>query len=109
MVTSLVRAAGVWLLLMGAEVAHGIARTLWLAPVVGDFHARQIAVFTGSLLILLIVGGTIRWMQAPTARRLLLSDYNLRQGGLLPIGLAVMALSPWLATRIRGRTSGTQG
>jgi hypothetical protein len=32
----------------------------------------------------------------------LASDYDLRDGGLLPIGLLVMASSPWLATRIRG-------
>jgi hypothetical protein len=51
---------------MAAEIVHGIARTLWLAPVVGDFRARQIAVFSGSLLILLIVSVTIRL--APEAR-----------------------------------------
>jgi hypothetical protein len=130
MATCLVRAAVVWLLLMAAEIVHGIARTLWLAPVVGDFRARQIAVFSGSLLILLIVSVTTRWMR-PSAPRLLISigllwvvltvgfeigfgrfilgyswnrlasDYNLREGGLLPIGLLVMALSPWLAMHIR--------
>jgi hypothetical protein len=31
----------------------------------------------------------------------LASDYNLREGGLLPIGLGVMALSPMLAVRLR--------
>jgi hypothetical protein len=131
MATCFVRAAVVWLLLMAAEIVHGIARTLWLAPVVGDFRARQLAVFSGSLLILLIVSVTIRWMRPPTPRLLmsigllwvvltvgfeiglgrfilgsswprLASDYNLREGGLLPIGLLVMALSPWLAMRIRG-------
>jgi hypothetical protein len=132
MATCLVRAAVVWLLLMAAEIVHGILRTLWLAPVVGDFRARQIAVFSGSLLILLIVSVTIRWMRPSTPRLLisigllwvvltvgfeigfgrfilgyswnrLASDYNLREGGLLPIGLLVMALSPWLAMRIRPR------
>jgi hypothetical protein len=131
MLTLLVRAAVVWLLMIGAEVVHGIARTLWLAPVVGDFHARQIAVFSGSLLILLIVSATIQWMRVPTKRLLfaigilwavftvgfeigfgrlildaswdrLASDYDLTEGGLLPIGLLVMAFSPWLAARIRG-------
>jgi hypothetical protein len=131
MVICLVRAAVVWLLLIAAEVIHGIARTVWLAPVVGEFRARQIAVFSGSLLILLIVSVTIRWMRVPTKRPLfaigplwvvltvgfeigfgrlvmdsswngLASDYDLPEGGLLPIGLLVMAFSPWLATRIRG-------
>jgi hypothetical protein len=135
MATYLVRAAVVWMLLMAAEVVHGIARTLWLAPLVGDLRARQIAVFSGSLLILSIVSITIRWLQIPTARLLipigllwvvltvgfeiglgrfilgypwhrLAADYNLPEGGLLPIGLLVMALSPWLATRLRGAAPG---
>jgi hypothetical protein len=132
---SLLRAGLVWLVLMMAETLHGIARTLWLAPVVGDFRARQIAVLSGSVLILLIVTLTIRWMHVPTRGLLfaigvlwvvltvgfeigvgrwiagypwdrLASDYNLRQGGLLPIGLLVMALSPWLATRALGWATG---
>jgi hypothetical protein len=131
MVRCLVRGAIVWLLLIGAEVVHGIARTLWLAPVVGDVRARQIAVFSGSLLILFIASVTIRWMRVPTKRLLvaigvlwvvltvgfeigfgrlvldaswsrLASDYDLTEGGLLPIGLLVMAISPWLAARTRG-------
>jgi hypothetical protein len=126
-----VRAAAVWLLLIAAEIVHGMARELWLVPLVGDFHARQIAVLSGSLLILSIVTITIQWMQVPTVRLLIwiglawvgltvgfeigvgrgamgyswqriASDYNLPAGGLLPLGLLVMALSPWLATRIRG-------
>jgi hypothetical protein len=132
-----VRAAAVWLLLIAAEIVHGMARELWLAPLVGDFHARQIAVFSGSLLILSIVTVTIRWMQVPTVRLLIwiglawvgltagfeigvgrgamgyswqrvASDYDLLEGGLLPLGLLVMALSPWLATRIRGEVPGGQ-
>jgi hypothetical protein len=124
------RAVAVWLLLMAAEVIHGIARTLWLTPLVGDVRARQIAVFSGSLLILLITSLTIRWLRVRTLRALmsigvlwvvltlafefglgrlvlgyswdrLASDYNVCERGLLPIGLLVMAMSPWLATRIR--------
>jgi hypothetical protein len=135
MVICLVRAGIVWVLLIAAEVVHGIARTVWLAPVVGDFRARQIGVFSGSLLILVIVCVTIRWMQVPTKPLLvsigllwvvltvgfeigfgrlvldsswnrLASDYDLPEGGLLPLGLLVMALSPWLATRIRGLAPG---
>jgi hypothetical protein len=123
------RAVAVWLLLMCAEVVHGIARTLWLAPAVGDFRARQIAVFTGSVLILAIVSLTIRWLRAGETRSLLTmgltwvvltlvfelglgrvlgyswdriaADYNLIRGGLMPIGFAVMAASPVMAARLR--------
>ena len=41
-----------WLCIIVVEVLHGIARTTFLAPAVGDFRARQVAVFTGSFLIL---------------------------------------------------------
>ena len=30
------------------------------------------------------------------------SDYNLLQGGLMPIGLLFLALSPLIAAKIRG-------
>jgi len=123
------RGACVWLLLMAAEVVHGVARTLFLAPAVGDFRARQLAVVSGSLLILAVTSVAIRWMRPGTNRSLvgigvmwvvltlgfevsvgrlvgyswsrIASDYNLLQGGLLPIGLTVMAMSPWMASRLR--------
>ncbi|MBI3803288.1 MAG: hypothetical protein HY282_05950 [Nitrospirae bacterium] len=127
----LLRALGVWVILMAAESLHGAARTLFLAPRIGDFRARQIAVFTGSIIILAIVTRSIRWI-APTSTRdrlsvgflwlgltlafemlfgrfvigapweRIASDYNLAEGGLLPIGLLVLALSPLIAEKMRG-------
>ncbi|HZF13428.1 MAG TPA: hypothetical protein VFE33_31940 [Thermoanaerobaculia bacterium] len=124
------RALAIWLLLMTAEVIHGTLRTLFLAPRVGDFLARQIAVGTGSLIILGIVALTRRWLRAESARSQLgvgllwvvltlvleiglgrlvfgfpweriLSDYDLPRGGLMPLGLLVMALAPLLVARRR--------
>ena len=131
------RAFAVWLLLITAEVVHGIVRTLVLTPVVGDFRARQLGVFSGSLLILLISAFTIRWIRASGPRTLLMigsgwvvltvafeislgrmlgyswerlgSDYNMREGGLLPIGLVIMATAPLIAARLRGRSRGIHG
>jgi hypothetical protein len=57
------RALAVWLLIISAEVVHGTLRTLFLAPLIGDFHARQVSVFTGSAIILTIVGGVERGFQ----------------------------------------------
>jgi hypothetical protein len=35
------------------------------------------------------------------------SDYNMLEGGLLPIGFMIMATSPFIAARLRGmRTMG---
>jgi hypothetical protein len=126
----LLRALVVWFVIMGAESVHGVLRTIVIAPLVGDFRARQVTVFTGSLLIVAIVAALIRWLRLVTVGAMLavglmwvvltvgfefllgrvvfdyswdrvLSDYNLRRGGLLPIGLVVFALSPLIAAWLR--------
>jgi hypothetical protein len=119
-----------WLLIVLAESLHGTARQLWLAPRVGEFRARQIAVFTGSLIIFAIAYLTIRWLGAKGTGQLLGvgllwvvltvgfeiglgrwvlglswerigSDYDLAHGGLMGLGLVWMAAAPWLAARVR--------
>lgn len=124
------RALAVWLLLMFAETIHGTARVFLLVPLVGDFRARQIAVFTGALLIFLITAPLIRWMNPLTTRQCLLSgalwvlltvcfevglgfwvfqmpmsriaeDYNPLEGGLMPVGLLLMFFTPLAAARWR--------
>jgi ADP-ribosyl-[dinitrogen reductase] hydrolase len=125
------RALMVWLLLVVVEVLHGTLRTLLVAPLTGDWPARQFSVLTGSLLILAIAWLTIRWL-GPRSRtavlgigalwlflmlsfelvlgRLVLGipweqlrrDYDLRHGGFLGLGMASLALSPWIAARLRG-------
>ena len=51
----LARAVAVWLVIILAEILHGIARGLLLVPLVGEFRSSQIGVFTGSLIILATV------------------------------------------------------
>lgn len=48
------RAVGLWVLLMAAETLQGLWGVKVLAIWVGDEFARDVAVFTGSLIILLI-------------------------------------------------------
>jgi hypothetical protein len=127
---TILRGVAVWCVIIIVEVFHGIARTVFLAPLVGDFRARQIAVFTGSILILLVATTFIGWIRparvadavAVGAVWLVLtltfeiavgryvvraswsriaSDYDLLRGGLLPIGLAVLAVAPLVAARVR--------
>ncbi len=124
------RAACVWLLIIVAEIIHGMVRMRFLEPLIGDWHARQVAVFSGSAIVLGIAMLTVGWLKPPTAAaalgvglgwvvvtiafellfgryvagmswQRLLADYNLVRGGLLPIGLVVMGLSPWLARWLR--------
>jgi hypothetical protein len=128
------RTIAVWVGLIGAEVVHGIVRSLVLMPRVGDKRARQIGVFTGSLVNLVIARLFIQWFGAQTTRVLvgigvvwvvltmvfevafgrlvvksswerIRSDYDLPHGGLLPIGLVALAGSPLVASRFRGMDS----
>lgn len=126
------RAFAVWVVIIAAETVHGILRTLILQPVVGDFRARQIAVFTGVIIILAVVYLFIPWLGGTSTPGLLLvgllwlvltvlfelglgrlilrlpwdriaSDYDLSRGGLLSIGLMFLLLSPLIASRFLSR------
>lgn len=124
------RATLVWLVIVGAEVVHGILRGWLLQPIVGDLRARQVGVFTGSAIILLVAWTFVRWLGTRETGELLKvgllwlvlmlsfeillgrlvlgfswqrlwQDYDLSQGGLMPVGMLVLLLSPWLAARMR--------
>ncbi len=113
---------------MLVETIHGILRGLLLVPLTGQTHANQIGVGVGSLLILVISILTIKWIKAVRISELLTvgmiwvlltlafevglgyavggrdrvsMDYDLRQGGLMPLGLLIMLFSPLVARRIR--------
>lgn len=129
---SLFRAFLVWLIIIGVETGHGILRSLLLMPAVGDFRARQISVFTGSVLIFGVAYVFIDWILARTRNGLIVvgllwvlltvifevvlgrlvlglpwtritEDYDLSKGGLLGLGLLFMAAAPSLALSLRRR------
>jgi hypothetical protein len=128
--TTILKGLVVWVCIIFVEVFHGIARTWFLAPVIGDFRARQVAVFTGSLLIVLVTTVSIGWLRPANIREAasvgfvwlvltltfeiafgrfvmhatwprIASDYDLPRGGLLPIGLLVLAGAPLIAAKLR--------
>ena len=127
------RAIAVWLLILGVESINGTIRQLFIAPVIGDKLARQIGVFIGSGLILLISWLTVRWLGVKTqneqlmvgalwailivifeiglgallgyTRERLLSDYNLARGGLMGFGLLFLLFAPMLGAKLRGMNS----
>jgi hypothetical protein len=127
----LFRALAVWLVIMCIEFIHGVLRAMYLAPLVGDFQARQISVLLGLLLILTIAYLFVLWIRVETTRSRIVvglvwlvltlsfelsfgrfvaglsweriaSDYDVRHGGLLPFGLIVLTLSPLIAAKVRG-------
>jgi hypothetical protein len=125
------RALAVWVLIALVEIVHGSLRRILLVPRVGEWRSAQIGAVVGALLILGVALLAIRWMGARSTGTLLgigllwlvlmlsfeflagrhlagfsweriLSEYDLRRGGLLSLGMLVLALSPLLAARIRG-------
>jgi hypothetical protein len=117
------RGLAVWIVIALAETLHGTARRLFLEPVLGDLRARQVAVFTGSLIVFAAAFVFVRWLkgwrpadylavgslwvlltvlfEAALGRMVMdlsweriLSDYDLANGGLMIFGLLVMLLSP---------------
>ena len=129
------RAVAVWLVLIFVETLHGVGRGILrgilLEPYVGDLRARQIGVFSGSIIFFCIALACARWVGASRTSQLLgvgvlwllltvafevffgrfvlgyswkrvASDYNIPEGGLLPLGLAALAASPYIAGKVRG-------
>ena len=131
------RAIAVWALVMAVEFVHGTLRWTFLRPHVGDFRSGQIGVFTGSALFLVIVYFCTPWMRMRIAsdtwrigaswvgltlafewsfghyamRRSwasIFAEYDVLHGGLMPVGLVIFGMSPWLAFALR-RMRGGQG
>ena len=124
------KATLVWLLIIVVESVHGVLRNLFVAPAIGDFESRQAGVFIGSALILLIAWLTAPWLKLNCRAQFagagllwvgltlvfefslgvamglswerIASDYNIAKGGLLPLGLVVMAIAPYAGARLRG-------
>jgi hypothetical protein len=116
------RSLTIWIVLIVAEIIHGIVRAVLLVPMVGEFRSNQIGVFTGSVIILVIAYFTIRWIGAKRPRDLLLvgfiwlaltvgfemlfgrfvmglawekifAGYDIAKGGLMPLGLLILLFS----------------
>ena len=127
-----IRAFLVWFVLMGVEFCHGAVRTLFLSPLLGDYAARQVSVFTGSILIIFVAYIFIHWIRAGSAVsqiavgvlwliltiafeagfghyvfnlpwEAVLEEFNLLKGRMMPLGLIVLTFSPMIAARLRAR------
>jgi hypothetical protein len=123
------RAAFAWMLIILFETASGIAREIFIAPVLGDLRARQLGIPVACLAVLAVAWATSRWVGA-TTRALqwlvglwwavltfafectlgraiglswsrILSDYDPTRGGFMLLGLAFMVSAPVLAAKLR--------
>ena len=133
---TLVRTTAVWLVIIVAESISGTIRSLWLIPSVGEVCAGQIGFVVGVIIVITTAWLFIRWMRPEKPSALLaigllwaaltlafevalgrlvlnyswermLSDYDIAQGGLMLIGLAVLLFSPLIAATLRGANHST--
>jgi hypothetical protein len=123
------RSTLVWMLIMLAETGHGVVREVFIAPLIGGLRARQLGVLVGCVIVFVIAWLLAGWMKVGATRdqfrvgaywaaltlvfelslgralghswSRILSDYIPARGGLMPLGLAFMFLTPWLARRLR--------
>jgi hypothetical protein len=130
------RALQIWLVIIAAESIHGTIRTVVLVPWLGDLPARQLCVFTGSIIIFTIAAIFSRWLRATAYQQIavgvfwvvltvlfeivlgrfvlhfswdrIVHDYDVTRGGLMGFGLLFMALTPWLAARLRSAEAITE-
>ena len=122
------RALLAWLVIMAAETVHGALRRLLLSPEL-DFALRQVSVLIGVVIIFAITWFLFRWIRLRSARAALaigaawalltlvfefalgrltglgwdqiLANYDITQGGMMPLGLLAMFLTPWAVRQLR--------
>ncbi len=127
----LAKAFVIWCIIAAAEVGQGILRVRFLNRRVGDHRARQIGVFTGSVIILVIAWLAAPWINcASTGQQLgvglswlalmlafeigfgrwvfraswkrIFADFDVRKGNLLAFGMLVILLAPIIVAKLRG-------
>ena len=123
------RALATLLFIVLAESINGTLRQLFLAPVVGDLHSRQLGLLVAMGLIFIIACTCIRWIGARMrADQLkvgavwvvlmlafefglgialgydidrLTADYNPFKGGYMLLGMAFLFFAPAMAAVVR--------
>lgn len=127
----LLRVLSLCVVLAGAEMLHGIARTVLVVPRIGKALAIKLSALTGSLLALAIcwflvppiglrtpllhlaLGGVLalfmaafdiaigRWVMRKAWARIW-PDFNPATGNYLLFGLLFLCIVPWLVSWARG-------
>ncbi len=126
-----IRVVCLCLLLAAAETLHGIARTVFIVPRLGNRKARQLSLFSGTLLAfilcyfyvpglgihdqgtLLLLGLTLSLFMAGfdiTIARLVMrsrwdavwNDFHPAKGNWLIFGLLALLFIPWIVMRLKG-------
>lgn len=124
------RSVAVWVLILGVAFANASLRELVLMPRYGRVAALAMSGALLCVLVLLVAWAAVPWLGARRAPELLavgvgwllltvafewalgrargkpaqtpLEAYRFKDGNLWPLVLAVTAMAPWLAARLRG-------
>lgn len=124
----LLRGLLVWLLIMLGESLHGALRRLLFREDV-IFALRQVSVVIGVAIVFAATWVCLPWLRLRSARAALaigafwvvltlgfevvlgrltgvgwtqiFAEYDLAGGGLMPLGLLAMGLTPWLVQRLQ--------
>ena len=127
---TVLRALLVWVLLLLLAIANGVLREAVLIPRLGTVAGQAFSGVLLSVLVLAVAYLALPWLRARGAGQLwgvglgwlaltlvfefsfgllrgrtlaeLLAAYRFEGGNLWPVVLAVTALAPWLAARLRG-------
>lgn len=127
----LLKAIIIWGAIAAAETVHGILRIKFLNRRLGDRRARQVGVFSGSMIILLIGWLAVPWIGVRSIEeslwigllwlvlmlafdlafgrfylrfpwKRLAADFDPRKGGFLGLGMLVLFVTPMIAAKLRG-------
>jgi hypothetical protein len=125
----MLRGLAVWVLIMSVETIHGILRGIFLVPLTGQLVANRIGWPFGMMIVMVTSIACARWIGIRDTRSLIrlggiwaaltfifevligfarglnsgqiLSEINFLQGGLMIYSLAIMAIAPWAAAKVR--------
>ena len=129
----ILKAILVWMIIAIGETVNGIFRVHYLNRKMASRRARQIALISGSLLILVIGWFAVPWIKPESSAECLLvgliwlllmlaydiafgrfvfhyswrriaADFDLRKGNYLAIGMLVLFLTPLLVTKLHAPT-----
>jgi hypothetical protein len=126
----ILKAACVWMLILGLAFSNAAMRELVLIPRLGKVQGLVLSGVILSLLVLLVAWASVPWLDARRASewiaiglgwfvltlafdlvlgwiqhkpmRLLFEAYLFQQGNLWPVVLLVTASAPYLAAKLRG-------
>ena len=126
----ILKAAAVWILILGLAFSNAALRELVLIPRLGKVRGLTASGVILALLVLLVAWVSVPWLDARRASewiaiglgwfvstvafdlllgatqgegiRQQLDAYLFKQGNLWPVVLLVTASAPWLAARLRG-------